>query len=74
MKIEMGKKYQFNTDDESMKGRKFRRVLAIDAEGTYPVVAEFSGGLILTFTAEGLYLTDTDGGDPEEMLIEVKGE
>ena len=73
MKIEMGKKYQFNTFEEAFEGKKFRRVLAIDAEGTYPVVVELSGGRIVTFTADGLYLSDADGGDPEEGLFEIKG-
>ena len=74
MKIEMDKKYQFNTDDGLHYGRKFRRVLAIDAEGLYPVVVELFGGEIETFTAEGVSMIDYDGELEEDNLIEIKGE
>ena len=74
MKIEMGKKYRFNSSDGLCYGRGFRRVLAIDAEGPYPVVVELSGGAIESFTAEGLYVADYEYSQhPENNMIEIEG-
>ena len=73
MKIEMGKKYRFNSPNGVYKGKKIRRVLVIDAEGRYPVVVELEGGMIETFSAAGGYWGDTRStSHPENNLVEVK--
>ena len=75
MKIEIGKKYQIITSAGLPYGRKFRRVLAVDVAGIYPVVVELLGGEIERFTYEGralVFVGDYDEECEEVILIEVK--
>ena len=60
MKIEMGKKYRFDSGDGTFYGSAFRRVLAIDVEGLFPVAVELEGWTIVPLTLDGKYWTDKD--------------
>lgn len=71
MKVEMGKQYEFNSLDGTLYGQKFRRVLAVDVNGIFPVVIELEDGKLQTYTAKGTSYTLKKS---ETDLVEIKGE
>ncbi len=52
-KIEMGKQYKSSAPDGLFAGSKFRRIIAIDCNGLYPVLVELDNGYLHKFTADG---------------------
>ena len=73
MKIEMGKKYRFNSSDGMKEMRSVRRVVAVDMLGMYPVLVELNDGSTERFSAEGAeFKHKTSYDNSENDLIEVQ--
>jgi len=57
-KVEMGKQYKSSEPAGLFDGIAFRRVLAVDCIGKYPVAIEFENGEILRYTEDGYWRVD----------------
>jgi len=68
-KVEMGKQYKSSSPDGLFYGRAFRRVLAVDCAGDYPVAIELADGRVEQFTEYGHYFLGNTGHQLD--LIEV---
>ena len=68
-KVEIGKQYKSSAPDGLFAGTAFKRVLAVDCAGSYPVAIELADGRIDKFTEDGYF--SISKGNSAWNLIEV---